>query len=106
MSVLIITSSFIEKIKPIAIRVFKANETKLINKRAEERGDEYGEGIFKRLFPVSGLVASDYQYHSLSMRKMYNRPITQEKRKISPFANDAEAAMEEVYTYLENNDGE
>ena len=40
------------------------------------------------------------------MRKLYNRPKTQGKRKRGPFANYVEAAMEDVYPYLENSDGE
>ena len=74
-------------------------------KRAEQRGDEYGQAIIIHILSVSDLVASDSQYHSLSMRKLYNRQKTQEKRKRGSFANDVEAAMEKVYTYLENSDG-
>ena len=79
---------------------------KTIIKRAEQRGDEYGQAITKCLFLVSDLVASDCRYHSLSLRKMCTRPKTQGKRKRGPFANDVEAAMEKVYTYLENSDGD
>lgn len=86
------------------VRVLKMKET--IIKRAEERDDEYGKAIIRRLLPVTDLVASDCQYHSLCMRKLYNRPKIQGKRKSGPFANNVESAMEYIYTYLENNDGE
>lgn len=53
---------------------------------------------------VSDSVAPYRQYCSC-MQELYNRPTIQEKGKRGPFANKAEAAMEDVYTYLENSDG-
>jgi len=107
-----ITPEFIEKERKkktnrnnvYQVRVLKLKET--ILKRAKERGDAYGQAIIERLLPVSDLVASDCQYHNFCLRKLYNRPKIEEKGKRGAFINDVEAAMEDVFTFLENSDGE
>jgi hypothetical protein len=78
---------------------FESKGNYSIIKRAEERGDEYGQSIIKRLLPISDLVASS-GHHSLCLRKLYNRPKTQGKRKSGPFSNDLEEAWKIFTTNL------
>ena len=80
----------------------KVKET--IIKIVGERGDDYGQAIINSLLPVSDFVTSDCHCHYHKHEKNVQSPRNTKEEKKWSFANDVQAAMEDVFTYFEPSD--
>ncbi|GBP20150.1 hypothetical protein EVAR_5580_1 [Eumeta japonica] len=55
-----------------------------ISELARARNDDWGQAIVERLEQVTDLVAADAQYHNSCMKKLYQTPSTEERKKRGP----------------------
>lgn len=74
-------------------------------KAAEERDDDWGREIIKRIQHVADLVAVDARYHMSCQKRLYNRVPSGKKRGYRP-ATNVDEAMEYIYSYLTENSEE
>ncbi|GBP52875.1 hypothetical protein EVAR_39039_1 [Eumeta japonica] len=65
-----------------------------ISELARARNDDWGQAIVERLEQVTDLVAADAQYHNSGMKKLYQTPSTEERKKKSLNSEDYSGAVE------------
>lgn len=70
---------------------------------AEKRNDKWGDEVKHRIMSVDDLVAADGIYHQLCFVSFFTHLSTGKKRG-RPEVKDITTAMEQIYSYLENND--
>ncbi|KAG5890229.1 hypothetical protein JTB14_028770 [Gonioctena quinquepunctata] len=63
-----------------------------ISELARARNDDWGQAIVERLEQVTDLVAADAQYHNSCMKKLYQTPSTEERKKRGPYASEIDTA--------------
>lgn len=107
-----ITSDFLEKQKKTRVsdrelvyEVRKLAMKENLIKLAEDRKDEWGKTVLNRLQHISDLVAADAKYHNSCMKKFRILPAGTDKKGRPP-ATNIEEAMNNIYTYLEENSEE
>ncbi|KAG5861006.1 hypothetical protein JTB14_026245 [Gonioctena quinquepunctata] len=74
-----------------------------ISELARARNDDWGQAIVERLEQVTDLVAADAQYHNSCMKKLYQTPSTEKRKKRGPYASEIDTAMQYIHSYLEEN---
>ncbi|GBP94287.1 hypothetical protein EVAR_99666_1 [Eumeta japonica] len=80
------------KITSRLLDTFACWKHKIGRELVRARNDDWGQAIVERLEQVTDLVAADAQYHNSCMKKLYQTPSTEERKK-------------EVYRGVENSVG-